>query len=99
VAAVLQAGAEPLSGYPVQALLQACCDAPDPEQQLRAWRLLDVVIGRWIERLDEDIRSAKAGDPATLQGVEQRIRDTSEALRRLQLAIQPLTLAVTTGSR
>jgi hypothetical protein len=92
VAAVLHDSAEPLSGYPVMPLVEGCCDATDPEQRVRAWRLLDAVIGRWIQSIDEDIRSLKPGARPALQRMEQRSRDTFEALQRLQRVIRPLTL-------
>lgn len=90
VVAVLESCAQALDGYPVQALVDACCEAPTAELRQRAWQLLDAVLGRWIERLEHEVEHVLPSARPGIAGIVQRTRDTRDALRQLQQAVHPL---------
>ena len=71
-----------LDGFPIQALMADCLDAPPaaPAARGHASLLVDRVLNQWIQRLGQDIEQLPPTTMAVLQAIAQRTHATRDAL-------------------
>ena len=95
----LDALANALDGFPVQALLADCLEtaAAAPAGKDHTALLVDRVLNRWIDRLGQDIEQLPPSTLEVLRAISQRTHATREALIEVRALFDRLVSPAAAG--